>query len=59
MYITRVRISQDDAKAIVATTCASSREALLNEKPHSGFAVRRAPGYPECPAASCSAPSSR
>lgn len=59
MYITRVHISQDDAKAIVATTCASSREALLKEETHRGCAVRRAPGYPECPAASCSAPSSR
>ncbi|ACV35726.1 hypothetical protein CAP2UW1_2437 [Candidatus Accumulibacter phosphatis] len=59
MYIARVHISQDDAKAIVATTCASSREALLNEESHCGFAVRRAPGYPESPAGYCSAPSSR
>ena len=59
MPITSVRISEDDAKAFVATTCASSREALLKEEPQPGCAGRRPRGDLESSAASCSVPSSR
>jgi len=58
MPIARVRISQDDAKVFVATTCAS-QEALLNEEPQRGCAGRQPRGDLESSAASCSAPSSR
>ena len=58
MYITRVRISQRHVNSFVARPNAN-HQALFSGRHDRGFALRRAAGYREAPAASCSVPFSR